>query len=356
MRTLTWRRVVATTAVLAIAAATSGCSSDDSSGSGSTTVTLVTHESFAVSKDVLANFEKQSGLTVKVLRSGDAGALVNKAVLSKGNPQGDVLFGVDNTFLSRAVDAGVFASYEPAGLSGVPAALTQGTDGKAAPVDYGDVCVNYDKAWFVKNRRTPPASYADLIKPAYRDLLVVENPATSSPGLAFLLGSVSTFGEDGWKDYWAKLKANGALVVDGWEEAYQQRFTVGSQGKGNRPLVVSYASSPPAEVLYAEKKPADAPTGVAIGTCFRQVEFAGLLDGAENPDNGKKLLDFLLSPAFQKDLPLQMFVFPAVTGTPLPAEFTKYAAVPPRPLTLPADQITKNRENWISEWTTAVLR
>ncbi|SHN06459.1 thiamine ABC transporter substrate-binding protein [Cryptosporangium aurantiacum] len=344
------------TAVLLVAALAACSSSDDDTKTESKTVTLVTHESFAVSDAVLADFKKQSGLTVKVLRSGDAGALVNKAVLSKGNPQGDVLFGVDNTFLSRAVGADIFTEYEAKGLDGVPAALTQGTDGKATPVDYGDVCVNYDKAWFAGKKIAPPASYADLLKPAYKDLLVVENPATSSPGLAFLLGSIATEGEDGWKDYWTKLKANGALVVDGWEEAYQQRFTIGSQGKGDRPLVVSYASSPPAEVVYAEKKPADAPTAVVTDTCFRQVEYAGLLDGAENPENGKKLLDFLLSPAFQKDVPLQMFVFPAVDGTPLPAEFTKYAAVPAKPLTLPADQITKNREAWIDEWTNAVLR
>ncbi|MFI5955767.1 thiamine ABC transporter substrate binding subunit [Cryptosporangium sp. NPDC051539] len=340
------------TAVLVLAVA--ACSNDTKADP--TTVTLVTHESFVVSKEVLADFQKKSGLTVKILRSGDAGALVNKAVLSKGNPQGDVLFGVDNTFLSRAVDAGIFTAYEPRNLQNVPAALKADTDGKVAPVDYGDVCVNYDKAYYAKKGLQPPASYADLLKPVYKDQLVVENPATSSPGLAFLLGSVATYGDTGWKDYWTRLKANGALVVDGWEEAYQQRFTVGSQGKGNRPLVVSYASSPPAEVVYAEKKPAHAPSGVATNTCFRQIEYAGLLDGAKNPSGGKKLLDFLLSAEFQKDMPLQMFVYPSVTGTPLPAEFTKYAATPEKPLTLPAADITKNRDAWIDAWTNAVLR
>ena len=345
-------------AAVLLIAAVAACSSSDSGAdrTDSKTVTLVTHESFAVSDEVLAAFGKQSGLTVKILRSGDAGAVVNKAVLSKGNPQGDVLFGVDNTFLSRAIGAGVFAPYAPKGSDGVSPSLQQGTDGKATAVDYGDVCVNYDKAWFTKKGVKPPTSYADLIKPAYKNLLVVENPATSSPGLAFLLGSIAVEGESGWTAYWKKLKANGALVVDGWEEAYQQRFTVGSQGKGDRPLVVSYASSPPAEVVYAEKKPKDAPSGVVTDTCFRQVEYAGLLDGASNPTGGKKLLDFLLSPEFQKDVPLQMFVWPSVTDTALPAEFTKYAALPAKPLTLPADQITKNREAWIDEWTSAVIR
>jgi len=349
-------RLLAAALLIATVAA---CSSEDggsNDAADSKTVTLVTHESFAVSDEVLKAFQKQSGLTVKILRGGDAGAVVNKAVLSKGNPQGDVLFGVDNTFLSRAIGAGIFTAYQPSGADAVPATLQQGTDGKATAVDYGDVCVNYDKAWFAAKKLAPPTSYADLVKPAYKNLLVVENAATSSPGLAFLLGSVVVEGENGWKDYWTRLKANGALVVDGWEEAYQQRFTVGSQGKGDRPLVVSYASSPPAEVVFAEKKPADAPSGVVTNTCFRQVEYAGLLDGAANPAGGKKLLDFLLSAQFQKDVPLQMFVWPSVTGTPLPAEFTKYAALPEKPLTLPADQITEKRESWIDEWTRTVLR
>jgi thiamine transport system substrate-binding protein len=343
-------------ALLFVSALLAGCGQSGSSEADSKTVTLVTHESFAVSKNVLADFESSSGLKVKVLRSGDAGALVNQAVLSKGHPQGDVLFGVDNTFLSRALKAGIFASYTPAALSNVNARFKLDSTGKATPVDFGDVCLNYDKAWYAKKKLAPPTSFADLLKPAYRNQLVVENPATSSPGLAFLLGTVATYGQSGWQGWWKQLKSNGALVVDSWDEAYDQRFTVGSQGKGDKPLVVSYASSPPAEVIYAKTKPSTAPTGVVTSTCFRQVEFTALLDGAKNPSGGKKLIDFLLSKEFQKDVPLQMFVFPVVTGTPLPVEFTKYAPLPAKPLTLPADEITQNRDRWISQWTAAVLR
>jgi thiamine transport system substrate-binding protein len=339
-------------ALILAAALVGGCASNNS-GNDDKTVTLVTHESFAVSKNVLADFEKRSGLKVKVLRSGDAGALVNQAVLSKGNPQGDVLFGVDNTFLSRALKAGIFSTYQAKGT--VDPQFELDPTHHATPVDFGDVCVNYDKAWYAKKKIAPPQTLADLVKPAYRDQLVVENPATSSPGLAFLLSSVATYGESGWAGWWKQLKGNGALVVDGWDEAYDQRFTVGSQGKGNRPLVVSYASSPPAEVIYAKTPPKTAPTGVLTSTCFRQVEFAGLLDGAKNPSGGKKLIDFLISAEFQKDVPLQMFVFPVVTGTPLPAEFTKYAPLPAKPLTVPADQIAEHRDDWIAQWTSSVL-
>jgi len=345
---------------LATTLALTACSqgSDDSGGDSKTskTVTLVTHESFNVTKEVLDDFTKQTGITVKVLRSGDAGAAVNQAILTKGKPQGDVFFGVDNTFLSRALKARIFTPYKPAGLDQVPAEYQLDSGHHVTPIDYGDVCVNYDKEYFAAKKLAPPQSYADLAKPAYKNLLVTENAATSSPGLAFLLGSIAEFGKDGWEKYWRDLKANGVEVVDGWEQAYNGSFSGGSQSKGKKPLVVSYASSPPAEVAFAEKPLTEAPTGVALDTCFRQIEFAGLLDGAKNAAGGKKLLDFLLTREFQQDVPMQMFVFPVRKGATLPAVFTKFAAKPTDPKELPADEIAANREQWIQTWTRTVLK
>ncbi|WP_344652296.1 thiamine ABC transporter substrate-binding protein [Cryptosporangium japonicum] len=341
------RRLLALICVAA-SLAIGSCSSPDDRA----VVTLLTHDSFRVSPAVLADFEHRSGLRVRVLRSGDAGALVNQAILSAGHPQGDVLYGVDNTFLSRAVKAGIFTPYR------APATVPRQFDLDPAvnPVDYGDVCVNYDKAWYAEHRLAPPRSFEDLTRPAYRDQLVVQNPATSSPGLAFLLGTVATYGPAGWAGWWKRVRANGALVTDTWSEAYDQRFTVGSQGRGDRPLVVSYASSPPAEVLYAAERPSTAPSGVLVDTCFRQIEFAGLLAGAENPAGGRKLIDFLVSAEFQRDLPLQEFMFPVRPDTPLPREFTEYAPLPARPLTVPAGEIDEHRDAWIAEWTASVLR
>ncbi len=258
---------------------------------GSKSVTLVSHNSWAVSKDVIAAFEKSSGYKVRVLEDGDAGQAVNKAVLTKDNPQGDVFFGVDNTLLSRALDNGLFQPYEAKGLDRVDAAYRTDTDHRVTPVDTGDICVNYDKAYFSEHKLTPPDSFDDLIDPEYKDLLVTENAAGSSPGLGFLLGTAAEYGDDGWQDYWKKLKANGVKVVDSWEQAYNEEFSGSSGGKkakGDRPLVVSYASSPPAEVIYADPQPATAPTGVAQGTCFRQVEYAGLLSNARNPEGARR--------------------------------------------------------------------
>ncbi|MFI9824661.1 thiamine ABC transporter substrate binding subunit [Streptomyces sp. NPDC052013] len=333
---------------------------DDPSGGGAKTVTLVSHNSWAASEDVVAAFEKQSGYKVEVLEDGDAGQAVNKAILTKDNPQGDVFFGVDNTLLSRALDNGLFQPYEAKGSDLIlPEYRVDGDKHRVTPVDTGDVCVNYDKKYFADRKLDPPKTFDDLIKPEYKDLLVTENASTSSPGLGFLLGTAAKYGDDGWQDYWKKLKANGVKVVDGWEQAYNEEFSGsagGKKAKADRPLVVSYASSPPAEVIYADPKPDTAPTGVAEGTCFRQVEYAGLLSNAKNPEGGKALLDFLISKTFQDDMPLNMFVYPVREGAQVPQEFVKFGPQAKDPETMDPAKIADNRDQWVKSWTSLVLK
>lgn len=335
-------------------------SGGDGGGTKSKTVTLVSHDSFNASPAVLKAFTKETGYTVKVLKSGDAGEALNKEILTKGSPQGDVFFGVDNTLLSRALDNGLFTPYQAKGLDRVAAdTRLDAAKNRVTPIDTGDICVNYDKKYFADKKLAPPQSFDDLIKPEYKNLLVTENVATSSPGLGFLLGTVAHSGDSGWQDYWKKLKANGVQVVDSWEQAYNESFSGSAGGKkanGDRPLVVSYASSPPVEVLYSEPRPKVAPTGVATGTCFRQIEFAGLLGGAKNEAGGKALLDFLISDRFQADMPLNMFVNPVVKAVPLPPLFTEFGATADRPETVAPDKIAANREQWIQTWTSLVVK
>ncbi|WP_438485641.1 thiamine ABC transporter substrate-binding protein [Streptomyces sp. S186] len=356
----TSRITAAALAAVAGVTALAGCGSSDSGDRvDAKTVTLVSHDSFNASKSVLAAFEKESGYKVRVIRGGDAGEAVNKAILSKDNPQGDVFFGIDNTLLSRGLNAGLFTPYEAKGLGSVPAGLQLDKDGhRVTPLDYGDICVNYDRAYFTQHRLAPPQTFDDLLKPQYKGLLVTENSATSSPGLAFQLGTIATHGEAGWPDYWKKLKANGVEVVNSWEQAYNERFSgsAAGKGKGDKPLVVSYASSPPAEVMGKKPAPKEAPTGVATGTCFRQIEFGGLLKGAKNEKGGKALLDFLLSKTFQEDMPLQMFVNPARKDATVPELFTRYGTAIEKPTTLAPETITKNRDQWIKQWSSLVLK
>jgi thiamine transport system substrate-binding protein len=320
-----------------------------------TTITLVTHDSFAVSKSVLAAFTKQTGVKVKILQAGDAGAALNQVILTKSNPVGDVFFGVDNTFLSRALTAGVFTKYTPPALAQVPSEYQLDASHRLTPVDHGDVCINYDKQWFAEKKLAVPATLADLTKPAYRGLLVVENPATSSPGLAFQLATIARFGTGGWRGFWSKLRANDVKVDDGWETAYNGDFTQGTN-KGTFPLVVSYASSPPAAVYYSKPQPKTSPIGTMLDSCFRQVEFAGILRGTGHEAAAKQLVDFMLSTRFQEDIPLQMFVFPVRDGTKLPTVFAKFAQVADHPLNVPAAEIGAERDAWIEQWTATVLR
>ncbi|AXK37269.1 thiamine ABC transporter substrate-binding protein [Streptomyces armeniacus] len=356
------RHTVTTGLAVALGASLlAGCGSGGSAedGKGSKTVTLVTHDSFAASKKVLNEFTERTGYKVRVLRGGDAGSAVNQAVLNKDNPQGDVFFGVDNTLLSRALDNGVFTPYEAKGLDKVPARLRADPEKhRVTPVDTGDICVNYDRDYFSREKLDPPRTLDDLTKPAYKDLLVTQNAATSSPGLGFLLATIEKYGKDEWQGYWKKLRANGVEVVDGWEQAYNDRFSgsAAGKGKGDRPLVVSYASSPPVEVLGKKPQPEQAPTGVAEETCFRQTEFAGLLSGAGNEKGGKALLDFLLSRAFQEDLPLQMFVNPARADAKLPELFTRYGVTVDDPATMAPEKIGEGREQWVKSWTSLVLK
>ena len=326
------------------------------------TLTVMTHDSFAASDSVIAAFEKENNVKLVFVKSGDAGAALNKAILTKNSPQADVFYGVDNTFLSRALSEGIFETYASPALSSIPAEFKLDVTNSALPVDYGDVCINYDKAYFKEKNLSVPQSLDDLTKASYgkgsgKDgLLVMENPASSSTGLAFLLATIAQYGPDGYLDYWKKLKDNGLVVVDGWETAYYTNFS-GSSGKGAQPMVVSYASSPAAEVVYATTKLSDSPTASLLGDnmCFRQFEFVGILKGTKQTKLAQKFVDFMLSQPFQEDMPLQMYVYPVNSNAKLPDVFTQYSQVPEKPATLSPDEIAANRDIWINDWTEAIL-
>jgi thiamine transport system substrate-binding protein len=334
-----------------------GAASVTTTPSGPRTLTVMTHDSFAISEAVLAAFETQYNVKVQFLKSGDAGTALNKAILSKDNPLADVFYGVDNTFLSRALDEGIYQPYSSPLLAKIPDEFKLDPQNRALPVDYGDVCLNYDKAYFTRKNLPPPQTLKDLLKPEYKSLLVVENPASSSPGLAFLLTTIGQFGPDGYLDYWKGLVANDVKVDNDWESAYYTDFS-GSSGKGPRPIVVSYDSSPVAEVIYANPPISEPPTAAVVsdGTCFRQVEFVGILKGTKNLDLAQKWVDFMLSTKFQEDMPLQMFVFPVNTDAKLSDVFAKYLQLPTKTTTVSPQDIVANREKWIQAWTAAVLQ
>lgn len=319
------------------------------------TLRVMTHDSFLASEEVIAQFEIENNVKLQFLAAGDAGSAMNKAILSKDNPLADVFYGVDNTFLSRALQEGIFEAYNSPLLAKIPDKFQLDEQHRALAVDYGDVCLNYDIAYFEEKQITPPASLDDLLNAEYKGMLVVENPATSSPGLAFMLATIGNYGAEGYLDYWRNLMANEVLVVNDWNAAYYTEFT---RSGGTRPIVVSYASSPPAEVVFAEE-PIDSPPTAAVtspGSCFRQIEFVGILKGTPNRDLAEKWVDFMLSTTFQEDVPLQMFVFPVNSDAQLPEVFTKFASISAQPALVSPDDIAANREQWLAEWTETVLK
>jgi len=340
-------RHIRTLLPIAVALLLAACGSGDQEGTPET-LKLITHDSFAASVDdaTFSAFTADTGIEVEVIAAGDAGALVNQAVLTRDNPLADVLFGVDDTFLSRALGNEIFRPYESRHIEMVDEALRD-ADSRVTPIDFGDVCFNYDKNWFEDARLEVPDDLDDLRADDYAPYVTVEHPATSSPGLAFMLATIDVFGEDAWLDWWRDMKEAGVHVVPDWDTAYYNDFT---RYGGASSIVVSYASSPPAEVIFSEEPLDEAPTGVIEAGCYRQIEYAGVLEGTAYPESAGELIDFLLSVEFQETVPLTWFVFPANREADLPQEFVDHTIIPENPTRFSANEIDENRERWINEW------
>jgi thiamine transport system substrate-binding protein len=334
-----------------------GCTPATTSENPVVELRVMTHDSFAVSASIIQQFEEENGVTVSFIKSGDTGAMLNRAILTSASPEADLLYGIDNTYLSRALEADLFVPYRSYITARIPEEYILESDNLVTPVDFGDVCINYDRSYLQSRNLEVPARLEDFTNPRYRGMLVVENPATSSPGLAFLLTTVANYGEGEYLDYWQRLKDNDVVVVNDWSTAYYTNFS-GSSGQGLQPFVVSYNTSPAAEVYFAVNVPAEPPTAAITTsqTCFRQIEFAGILKGARQEELAGKFIDHMLSIMFQEDLPLQMFVFPVNPDAGLPDVYTKVIALPEQPVMLSPEFIAKNRDRWIQEWNGVMLR
>ena len=321
-------------------------------------LTLVTHDSFDIGTEIIAEFETEFNATISIVKGGDAGEVINKAILTKGNPIGDLLYGIDNTFLTRALNEDIFVKYKSPLLDDVDPIYHLDSEHRVMPVDIGFVAINYDQAWLSDAGLTPPQRLLDLTAPEWKGLLVVQNPATSSPGLAFLLSTVSRFGETGsytYLDYWEQLKENDVLVKNGWSDSYYGDFSLHG---GPRPLVVSYSTSPAAEVFYSEGAHTTPPSGVMATdeSAFMQIEGIGILRGTSHETLARKFVDFAMGTSFQEDFPTRMWVFPANNHARTSGVFADFANKPSTSAEISPESIDANRERWIREWTEVVIR
>lgn len=342
-------RPVLAVAALASAASLAACTGATAADNGTTepettAITVFTHDAFTLPDELTAQFTADTGYEVTYTTPGDSGALVNQLILTKDSPLADVVVGIDNTFASRARDEGVLSPYVSPAADDVP---DEFASADLTPFDYGDVCINADKVWFDAEGLEIPATLDDLTDPAYRDLLSVTNPASSSPGLAFLIATVGEKG-DGYLDYWQELKDNGVKVSPSWTDAYYTDFS-GAGGEGPRPLVLSYATSPAFTVADGESS-----TVALLDTCFRQVEYAGVVAGTEHEEAARAYIDFLLSADVQAATPENLYMFPVVPGTPVPEDWASFAMLPDNPIDVEQDVIGEQRDEWIRAWTDAM--
>ncbi|MGB3303817.1 MAG: thiamine ABC transporter substrate-binding protein [Gordonia sp. (in: high G+C Gram-positive bacteria)] len=334
------RTMIVASLAISLVATLSACGSGEGSANE---VTLLTHDSFQLPQEIVDQFQTETGMKLKIVHSGDAGALSATISLTPGSPKGDAVFGIDNTFAARPIEAKALLPYvSPAAANGAAEFNVEGSAGELTAVDRGDVCINIDDAWFDTRDIEAPTQFDQLTEPKYRDLTVLMDPSTSSPGMGFLLATLGRFRNHA-PDYWRGMVSNGAKIVSGWEVAYNQEFSAGA-GHGKRPIVVSYASSPAATPG----------TSALLDSCFAQVEYIGVLRGAANTEGAKKLVDFMLSSTVQAALPTSMYVYPVQKGTPLPASWRQRAPIPAWTVTMTPAYISAHREEWLNEWRAVV--
>ena len=305
---------------------------------------LVTYSWYVLPEEAAAAFTERTGLEIEVVATDDAGAALGRAILAAGDPEGDLFFGVDTTFLTQATESEAFVATKPA-IDDLPEGVRD-PSGTLVPIDESTVCVNVDTSWFETNGQSAPTTFEQLADPAYAGLLVVEDPAASSPGLVFLAATVERFGDDA-PAFWQRLLDNDVEIAGGWSDAYFSSYTVNG---GDRPLVVSYASSPPAEVMGSDDPDAQPKSIVLEDSCTRQVEYAGVLDGAANPGGARELLAAMQSEEWQAALPASNYVFPVRPDVELPPAFARFAVRPADPIELDPAEVGRRRDEWLDGW------
>lgn len=334
----------------------SACAADADSGNQivsaeeSTAVTLIVHDSFP-SEDFAQAASDATGYDVSVVTSGDSGELATQLALTAGAPIADAFFGVDNLYVSRLVTADAVEPYVPENFPSSGDAYTYDDAGSVVPVDFGATCINIDHGWFAEAGIAEPETFEDLLDPTYEGLSVVIDPTSSSTGATFLVGTVSHFGEDSFAEYWAQLADNGAEIAEGWTAAYNGSFTQGGEG-GTKPIVLSYSTSP-AWTLNDEGT--ESTTKILPATCAQHVEYAGILSGTENLEGAQAVIDYLLSGEFQDTIADSMYMYPVDTDAYIPSEWAEFAEIPENGgLSLPAERIGEERDDWLRTWADAV--
>ncbi|WP_026459630.1 thiamine ABC transporter substrate-binding protein [Schaalia suimastitidis] len=345
--------VLTVASIVALAACTTQSTSDttDTSQAASETsrsIVVLSHDSFDFPQELLDTFTANTGIEVTIQAIGDGGTLANQLVLTKDAPLGDAVYGLDNTVSYRIAGQGVIAETT---VTSPNENLNFAGEAGLIPIDQGDVCVNFDKTWFADKGMVAPQTFEDLSRAEYKDLLVAMNPATSTPGMAFMLATIAHFGQDGWVEYWQTLKDNGVKVTQGWSEAFAVDYSAG-EGSGPYPMMVSYGSSPAYSV---NDEGTDTSTASMSQTCYRQVEYAGVLAGAKDANGAAQFIEYMLTPEVQAAISEVTYMFPTVEGAQAPENLVTFGPLSPTPVMIPADDVAANAEVWLRTWQSTVI-
>jgi thiamine transport system substrate-binding protein len=285
---------------------------------------------------IIPKFEELTGYKVRAISLGDAQEVLNRAILEKDNPKADVIIGIDNNMLSKALKAEVLSSYQSHNLDKIDESLIFDKTYNVSPYDYGFFSIIYD----TEKIDTPPSSMEELLSPNFEDKIILMDPRTSSPGLGFLLWTIDIYG-DNFTGYWEKLLSNVLTITDGWSSGY------GLFTSGEAPMVLSYTTSPAYHVEYEDTNRYQAV--IFEEGNYIQIEGAGIIKNCPNRKGAETFIDFLLSEGFQKEVALTNWMFPVNTSLPLPESFD-YALKPEKSLQIDYMEIEDNLSSWIDEW------
>lgn len=282
---------------------------------------------------------------VVFLAPGSAGETLARVIaeLNAGGTDADVLVGISDTQLPRAIDHGVFMKLDRSllpNLAKVPAHLDFDDTGHVVPFDHGYVTIIYDSR--VLGEADLPQTLEDLTDPRFRGKLIAMDPRTSSVGHAFLMWTIAEYGDPGYLEFWERLLPSLLTITGGWSAAYSQYEA------GEAPMMVSYSTDTAAGIYYAGSDHSRILT--PKGQAYQQIEAAGIVAGTDVPELAHRFLDYLLSEEVQSLIPTNNWMFPVNAQTPLPDFFAEYAVIPENPVRLDPRLIEENEQRWLREW------
>jgi len=317
-------------------------------GVGTEKLVVYTYSSFAswgAAPFIEEAFEKKHDVDVQFVATGDARMMLTKLLTEReaGRPGADVFVGVGSVDLSMARGEDLFVPLtgeDIPNLASVREDLLIDPTNSLIPYEHSYVTLVYDSQ--VLAVEDVPLTFEQLLDPKYKKMLILEDPRTSSVGLAFLLWTIHQYGDPGYLDYWRKLLPNVLTITQGWSAAYDLFLA------REAPIVVSFSTDTAYSVI--EEGSARYKVMLLNSQGYRSIYLMGIVKGTKQQGLCKELLDFVLSPEVQERISTTEWMFPANRKTLLPVLFYQNAVFPPDPVMVPSERIGENLDRWLLEW------